>query len=153
MSMTNELPRYAFTGSRGPLSREQQGMIERAIDALPKPSVIVTGACLGVDSYVARYAVLTGHKVHTVVPGNRALVDPEWRSWCHTFTEMPPDSTYRDRNVELVSQGPDGLRGFPTAPENYAESKRSGTWQTIRLGYDACSTVYVCILGPRFIPR
>jgi hypothetical protein len=95
--------------------------------------VVITGACVGVDSFAARYARRLGHQVHTIVPADRSRVDAEWRSWCTSFIEMPPGSTHRDRNVFLVREGTHGLRAFPEFAMNDPRSHRSGTWMTVRI--------------------
>lgn len=134
MTHTDGLPRYAITGARGRLSSTQQRMIAEVIDALPEGCWVITGACTGVDSYAARYARLSGRRVHTIVPGNRALVDSKWRDWCNTYHEMPPGSDYKHRNAAMVDDSTHGLRGFPREASQHKDSRRSGTWQTIRLG-------------------
>lgn len=149
--MSKDLPKYAITGARGRLSVKQRREIREAIDALPSECVVITGACIGVDAYVARYAIVSGRQVHTIVPSNRSLVDPEYQHWCHSYEGMPPDTDYRQRNARLVSTSTHGLIGFPRADEDKPESQRSGTWQTIRMGRsrrESEYTVTIVILGP-----
>jgi hypothetical protein len=129
------MPSYAISGSRGVLTPVQEEIIARVLGDLPEGCSIVTGACVGVDSFAARYAKQHGRAVFTIVPADRSRVDPDWKDWCDMYHQMPVGSTYRDRNQMLVSEGSGGLRAFPEAPEHAPESRRSGTWQTIRLAY------------------
>jgi len=103
-----------------------------AILQVSQPKEIVTGACVGVDALAARIARARGIKVHTIVPSNRRLVDPEWRDHCDTFQEMPEGTTYRHRNIALVDRA-DMVVVFPLYEELHQQSRRSGTWQTFRI--------------------
>jgi hypothetical protein len=126
----------SFTASRmgfGP----PPPVVREALAALPRASRYVTGACTGGDAFLGRWLLAThpGAEHVVVVPANRSQVDPWWLE-CPgapvTLIEMPPGTTYRDRNVELVRRG-GRLLGFPAWPEDDPRSARSGTWQAIRL--------------------
>jgi hypothetical protein len=135
-----------FTGSRElslPLAQSRR-VIREAVQSLPKDARVVTGACIGVDAEVAYLAYGT-HHVHTIVPADRSRVDPHWRDYCDTFEEMPPGTTYRDRNERIVEVST-RLIGIAQAPENDIHSRRSGTWQTIRLARKAGRSVEVRLL-------
>ena len=72
-----------------------------------------------------------------VIPADRSQTDPWWepviaRGGSVTLIEMPPDTSYADRNTEIVHQS-DAIVGFPAYPENDQRSLRSGTWQTVRM--------------------
>jgi hypothetical protein len=45
---------------------------------------------------------------------------------------MPAGTTYADRNAVLVKRGT-FVCGLPAYPEDDPRSRRSGTWQTIRM--------------------
>jgi hypothetical protein len=49
-----------------------------------------------------------------------------------TLIEMPAGTDYADRNAELVKRGA-VLHGFPAYTEDDRRSRRSGTWQAIRM--------------------
>jgi hypothetical protein len=134
-SMPPVAPSYAISGARGGLTRVQEEIITEVIDALPSGCIVITGACVGVDAYAARYAKRTKHGVFAIVPADRSRVDLEWIKWCDMYHQMARGSTYADRNAMLVSEATGGLRAFPSAPEHAPESRRSGTWQTIRMAY------------------
>lgn len=135
-----------FTGTRN-LTPADNPLLERVVDSLAGDTMVVTGACHGVDAQVATYAFTApaGLKIHTVVPSDRSRVDPDWLGWCHTYEEMPPGTTYRDRNVRIVAQS-DRLIAFPDHAEDAPESRRSGTWQTVRLARKAGKPVELHIL-------
>jgi predicted Rossmann fold nucleotide-binding protein DprA/Smf involved in DNA uptake len=137
-----------FTGSRH-LTGEMQEAIKRALIETQVDATIVTGACLGVDAYVALIAWRTPYlKVHTIVPADRSRVDPYWRDHCDTFEEMPPGTTYRDRNERIVALS-DRLIAVPDYPEDAPESRRSGTWMTIRIARRTGRPVQVVTLERR----
>jgi hypothetical protein len=99
----------------------------------------VTGACMGIDALVgATLAALRPDALHLViVPGNHNRID---RWWEHTPTAwakpvvlfMPPVTNYAMRNLAIVSAS-DELVAFPAWPESDPRSRRSGTWQTVRM--------------------
>ena len=134
----------AFTGSRNRLSDAQQFLIDLVITGLPAHVVYVTGACVGVDAYVARLAHIVGRRVHTVVPMvyTAQFLDTHWMDHCDTSEEA---STYRSRNTRMVELS-DRLIAFPAYPENDSRSRRSGTWQTIRMARKAGKAVQVYVL-------
>ena len=120
-----------FTGTRH-ATPAMTDHLERIIAELPADCTVVTGACIGVDALAATLAYQRGLRVHTIVPADRSRVDREWRGWCHTFEEMPHGTTYRDRNQRIVERST-RLIAVPEAPENAPESRRSGTWMTVRI--------------------
>lgn len=142
-----------FTGTRS-LTPAENPLIERVVDGLPGGTRVVTGACLGVDAQVATYAFTAhaGLKIHTIVPADRSRVDPDWLGWCHTYEEMPRGTTYRDRNIRIVTES-DRLIAFPDHAEDVPESRRSGTWMTIRLCRKAGKPVEIHILCSECLRR
>jgi hypothetical protein len=100
--------------------------------ALPVPSVVIVGACVGGDMRAAITATNAGHWVHAVVPANRSQVDPAWREWCHSYEEMPSGTDYRARNERILDHGEE-LEAWPEYAEQHPQSRRSGTWMTIRI--------------------
>jgi hypothetical protein len=135
----------SFTGTRD-ITPADYPAIRDMVYGLPATTIIVTGACIGVDAFVARAAKAMSYRVHTVVPADRSRVDPEWRDHCDTFEEMPTGTTYRDRNVRLVELADDEVRAIVAHAEGDITSRRSGTWQTIRLARKAGKYVLTRLL-------
>ena len=121
-----------FTGSRA-VSDRMRRFIDGVLDALDTDTdSVVTGGCVGVDAYVARAASTRGLLVFTVLPANMDQADPEWDLYCDEASHMPAGTTYKDRNAMLVHLS-ERMVGVPAYGEHHPKSKRSGTWQTIRL--------------------
>jgi predicted Rossmann-fold nucleotide-binding protein len=119
-----------WTGSRN-ITEAMRQYIDQTIAALPHV-IVVTGGCIGVDAYVARVAHARGLHVHTIVPYDRSRVDPDWEQYALTCYPMPLGTTYKDRNQAIVNRS-DIMYGVPSHPESDPKSRRSGTWQTIRM--------------------
>lgn len=97
--------RIAFTGpsTLKPASRLQ---VQATLATLPEPSDdihIITGGCIGLDTYVAEVLHARGYHVHTVLPADMSRVDPSWQHHCssHEFTPLTAEP-YRTRNTRLV---------------------------------------------------
>ena len=147
--------RYGFSGSRS-ISTPDQCVIADVLANLPTGYEYTTGGCTGVDTLAGITAWLNApnatHRV--VVPANRSRVDT-W--WMHRaireavpgsgvlLEEMPPGTTYKDRNQRIVHYA-DTLVAFPAHLEDDPRSKRSGTWQTIRMACRAGLEVLVTVL-------
>jgi hypothetical protein len=138
--------RIGFTGTRN-LHHGDVDRIYAIVQALPGDAIYITGGCVGVDATVARIAYGLGRQVLTVVPADRSRVDPDWEQYCNESWELGPTSTYRDRNT-LIVETSNRLIAFPEYPEDHARSKRSGTWQTIRMARSAGKPVEIHILRP-----
>ncbi len=154
--------RYGFSGSRT-ITEAQERIIADVLESLLPGCEYTTGGCIGVDSFIGRAMWLkypdATHRI--VVPFDRSRVEP-W--WMHRairdagpasgvlLEEMPPGTTYRDRNQRIVDHA-DVLVAFPAHAEDDPKSKRSGTWQTIRMARRAGLEVKVTVLdtGPRTI--
>lgn len=127
--------RIAISGSRTVTTPHQRALIRTCILAIPTMSRIVTGGCLGVDALAARVAFEAGcYVIMTILPSNHRAVDPLWKSHCHGYIQMPPGTTYRDRNIAVLRRA-DQLLAFPRYPEDDPRSRGSGTWMTIRLAW------------------
>lgn len=99
----------------------------------------VTGGCMGGDAIIGKLLVqLFPEARHLViVPANQYMVDYWWIPYQSSRTEivvqwMPEGTTYKQRNQEIVNNSSE-LIGFPEYEEKDEKSKRSGTWQTIRM--------------------
>lgn len=126
----------SFTAARNMSDAAKNGVITNVLmTRVPRADRYVTGGCIGGDAFIGRwmhaYRPEAEHVV--VVPADRSRVDPWWLDFDDvTVIEMPPGTTYRERNVRLVAEG-GILFGFPAYPEDDPRSRRSGTWQTIRM--------------------
>lgn len=135
----------SFTAARDMDEAARQGVVTSVLMVhVPLADRYVTGACVGGDAFIGwwlfdRYPQ-SEHAV--VVPADRSRVNDWWVSASFTsgrpvtVIEMPPGTTYADRNARLVAEG-NAVFGFPAYPENDPRSRRSGTWQTIRLAKKA----------------
>ncbi len=140
-----------FTGSRELLG-EEEVEVERILYTLNGDGV-VTGACVGLDEFVAQWFATNRPYMKQViyVPGDRsrvnmAFIDEMLRLPQVSITFMPKQSSYLERNLAIIASC-DILLGFPRERESHPNSRRSGTWQTIRKGRLANKTVHVHVLS------
>lgn len=133
-----------FTGTRT-MDEDDALVIWDIVNALPPDVILVVGACVGVDATVARAGYLTGRRVHAVVPANRSQVDSEFDRYCDTYEVMADGTDYRERNERIVAQS-GRLIAIAQYPEYYPESRRSGTWQTVRIARGAKKEIDLYIL-------
>jgi hypothetical protein len=131
-----------WSGSRrDPLAVERHAeIVQHALTTLPRtPFGFVTGACMGIDTVVGRWLAtvhpLVPHLV--IVPADRSRVVEWWHDFDFgevnlTVRNMPPGTSYAERNLKIVETSR-VLGSFPEYPEHDERSRRSGTWQTIRL--------------------
>lgn len=122
----------------------------REIVELAHADLHISGACIGVDQFVATtlLEVQPESRQRIIVPRNRQKVDLDWLAEmrAHPNVEvifMPSGTTYFDRNLALLGEPFNGLRnsdaiprtrpdmvvGLPRWPAGVA---RSGSWWTIR---------------------
>lgn len=126
-----------FTASRGLDEAGCNQVVIPVLNSLPFVSRYVTGGCRGGDAFIGEwlYVTVAGAEHVVIVPVNRSQVDPWWLRYPEgavTVIEMPPGSTYADRN-QRINHESDALIGFPAYLEKDYRSLRSGTWQTIRI--------------------
>lgn len=113
----------------------------------------VTGACVGGDAFIGRWLHANRPEAEhvVIVPADRGRVDPWWleaKGPAVTVIEMPPGTTYADRNARLVAEG-SAVFGFPAYPEADRRSLRSGTWQAIRMARKAGNfSQWHCVTPP-----
>lgn len=147
----------AFSGSLRLSARQLASVVTPTLANLSADEYI-TGAAIGVDAAVGEaLTVLYPHARHTVIiPGNRRAVDAWWTRLPHRppglrLITMPETSSYRDRNAALVKPATE-LIAYPQYPEQDGRSRRSGTWQTIRLARNAALPVTTHILSRVLLP-
>jgi hypothetical protein len=134
------------------------GAVVNVLCRIPHADRYVTGGAWGGDAFIGEWLYANrpeaGHYV--IIPANRNQVDPWWENylpWRPGMTaigriEMPPGSSYASRNAAIVARS-DALYGFPEYPENDPRSRRSGTWQTLRMARAAGNlTEWACVQPP-----
>jgi hypothetical protein len=128
----------SFTASRDMGEDAQQGVVTSVLTVhVPQVERYVTGACTGGDAFIGRwlYCHYPDAEHVVIVPANRSRVDPWWleaKGRSVTVIEMPPGTTYADRNAQLAAEA-NAVFAFPAYPEADRRSRRSGTWQTVRM--------------------
>jgi hypothetical protein len=141
--------RMGFTGSRFVLRTEdrhhqqkQRLIVDSRLDELVRSDVgmalAVTGACVGIDQYIAEYLLCEHPDVRQiiVVPWDKKLVSGlfldrmQQHSSIVTILYMPPGSSYRDRNKRIVFLS-DMVDAF------WDGRKRSGTTMTMHIAKKA----------------
>lgn len=121
--------------------------VEHVLSLLPAFATYITGGCRGGDALIGQWLFhhrpLSRHRV--IIPANHSQIDEWWMreevrlkvrdlSYQLEVIDMPLNTDYRDRNLQIVSQS-DLLYAFPAWSEDHPKSLRSGTWQTIRLAH------------------
>lgn len=144
----------SFTAARELDARAANGVVTSVLAVrVPFAARYLTGACTGGDAFIGRWLHehRPGAEHVVIVPADRSRVDPWWESVPGppvTVIEMPPGSTYKDRNARLVAEG-DAVLGFPAYPEEDPRSRRSGTWQTTRMSRRAGNfSQWHCVTPP-----
>jgi len=111
----------SFTASRDMDEAARQGVVTSVLAVhVPFADRYVTGACVGGDAFIGRwlYANRPDAEHAVVVPADRSRVDTWWleaKGPAVTVTEMPPGTTYADRNARLVGAGRRRVR-LPVLP-------------------------------------
>lgn len=129
------IPRLlGFSGTRRNLRAHERFIVNDVLDNLHAWAGFVTGACCGIDHYVGEHLArrFPMHQHVVLVPADRSRVARWWEPFGEIVQvrEMPPETTYADRNRAIVSASVH-LMAFPEGAER--DHPRSGTWQTIRM--------------------
>jgi|tagenome__1003787_1003787.scaffolds.fasta_scaffold20982623_2 hypothetical protein len=137
----NEL--LACSGTRRLLRDNESVAIWNFLRTLGDWTGFVTGGCTGIDHFCGEHLARLFPQAHhiVVVPGNRSRIAAWWRKFETSDThieviELDSSSTYRDRNLRLVALS-GALFAVPEYPERASGSRRSGTWQTVRMARTA----------------
>lgn len=155
-----------FTGSRKltPMGRALIGeVLARIVGASDRRTQFVTGACIGADDFIAgqllTYFTVAPEQQTIVVPADRSRVTAnlDWfRDVGARVEYMPEGSSYENRDwvmVEIARLARGGVVGFPAWPEHHPESRRSGTWLTLKLARKAGIVPEVHLLTPELISK
>lgn len=130
----------AFTASRV-LSPEAAGGVVTSVLTVHVPHAdrYVTGGCTGGDAFIGRWLYQNRPEAEhvVIVPADRSRIAAWWRHVDGppvTIIEMPPGTTYADRNARLVAEaeggaGPGKVRGW----QGTSGTSRSGTWSARRI--------------------
>lgn len=122
---------YGFTGTARTLSARDVDRVSKALFALVASEDIVgivTGACVGIDSYVHHWFFKNYPWIHRTVvfPGDLKAVDLTVEATADEVIRMPKGSSYRARNEKMVEIS-DRMAAFWTGQQ------RSGTHMTLNI--------------------
>jgi hypothetical protein len=138
------ISRLGFSGSRS-ITDTDVSFIGSTLKLLDMDMFLV-GGCIGADSVAGWFVgTVMNRDVHVFLPADRSRVDPDYLKYADTVHELPPGSSYKDRNAAIVRQSQQ-LVAFPSWPEIHGKSKRSGTWQTIRMAVNKGLPVTIHVL-------
>lgn len=147
----------SFTAARTMSEAARGGVVTSVLmTRVPHAGRYVTGACAGGDAFIGQWLFWNRPDAEhmVIVPADRSRVDDWWVSASFTsgrpvkVLEMPPGTTYADRNARLVKEG-NAVFGFPAWLEDDRRSLRSGTWQTVRMSRRAGNfSQWHCVTPP-----
>lgn len=137
---------YGVTGARKINEKHEKEIVLIFLELLTMDR-LVHGCCTGVDELCTFLVIGEGPSITAIVPPNRRLVSQRAYKNSDEIVLIPdgPDG-YKRRNQEVVDRS-DVLLAFPMYPENHPLSRRSGTWQTVRLARRKGIPVYEYILS------
>lgn len=98
-------------------------------------TTVTHGCCRGADDLAAKATrnVGTDIRIRGILPagwqGSRWIVNGDYNT---EVEEMPNGTSLLDRDQRVVDEV-QGLIAFPMHAEDHVESRRSGTWATIRM--------------------
>jgi|tagenome__1003787_1003787.scaffolds.fasta_scaffold19113768_1 hypothetical protein len=111
---------------------------------------VTTGGAVGVDTYCLRRLVPLMPRAHhrACIPEEGLGWDNEWLNLATEVERVPDTMNHpeRSRNAAIIGHS-DLLLAFPLHPEEHSQSKRSGTWMTIRMSLSANVPVVIRVLG------
>ena len=140
--------RFGFTGSRyiNPLHHPK---LDEVLFAHMDGTEYTTGGAVGVDTYVLRrMKVIAPEALHRVcLPEYGPDWDNEYLKLADEVIRVPNTMkhAHRSRNAAILDHS-DVLLAFPLHDEGHGQSKRSGTWMTIRMARQRRIPVVLTIL-------
>jgi hypothetical protein len=99
-----------------------------------RPFHVHHGCCIGADE-IAHYK---GREIGAVIHGHPGMLQSGaslYRMEYTEFDKLYQVKPYGARNKDIVKCGSGGLLAAPAYHENDKRSRRSGTWQTIRIAH------------------
>jgi len=134
---------HGYTGTQSP-GPNADAIIRAHLETLRiEDHCIIDGLNRDMDARIGRMAYAMGFKVLGILPWNRSKIAPDYERWCYQVYEMPPGTTYMQRNDEIIRLS-DILTAFPRTA---VEELRSGTWATIRRGWKKRIPVEIIPVG------
>lgn len=141
--------KYGFTGSRY-INPMHFAAMDEVLTAHLDGVEYTTGGAVGVDTYVLR-------KLSAWLPTalHRVCLPEHGSDWDNPYLELAdevirvPDTMkhpWRSRNAAILDHS-DVLLAFPLHAEEHGQSKRSGTWMTIRMARQRSIPTVVTVLG------
>jgi len=112
---------HGFTGTQHGMNPDQTNTVCGLINTT---SILHHGDCIGADAETHALSLLRGIKVHVHPPTNDFK-----RAWVKGWTWIDEPLDYLARNRVIVHRSVNGLIAVSRTPH---ETKRSGTWATIR---------------------
>jgi hypothetical protein len=110
---------------------------------------ITTGGAVGVDTYVLRKMTAWLPKAHhrVCLPEYGSDWENEYLMLADEVVKVPDtmNHPHRSRNAAILDHS-DILLAFPLHDEKHGQSKRSGTWMTIRMAQKRSLPVVLTVL-------
>lgn len=110
---------------------------------------LAQGGCKGIDDIAGQAGHGLGLLVHTILVPNWRKVrwTAEWWEYSDTSQAMPYGTGFKERDQAVVDTS-EALLAFPLYAEKNPQSRRSGTWMTIRMAREKGIPVEVIVLRP-----
>jgi len=105
--------RIAIVGSRRRLDREK---VESLVNELPEDTIIISGGCMGVDTWAVEAAKKRGLE----------FIEHEPKKIDENASYFEVVQTYYDRNYLIAEDATDGIFAFPS------EDRTGGTENTLK---------------------
>lgn len=155
--------RLGFTGTRT-VPDELVDDVKSFVSACARDyDEFTTGACVGFDALAAHHLLDTrlDAQQRLVVPANQSQVDASiverflhlmQIGYMNVVVEyMPQGSSYKQRNERIVFYS-DALCAVVGHPEGAGKSRRSGSWQTVRIARRAGIEPMILTLSELTVP-
>lgn len=139
--------KLGVTGSRDGLTPEQDAITTKLLQRLlPEVTELHHGDCVGSDRWFHNRAL---DKYIVIHPPSA----PRWRAFCRApnmYVHTP--APYLTRNRAIVDQS-ERIIATPSHDEDAPESKRSGTWQTIRYAVRCKRPIWIVMPDGEIVPH